>query len=239
MKKNIVRTLLALVIPGYLFAQVTLPDNPAESVIKVIHCSDFKVTGDGSSPEWEKAEWHRLTQPGSPRYETRFRILYSDSGLYCLYHNEDRKITATLRGDFLDLWNEDVVEAFFWPDERMPVYFEYELSPLNYELPILVPNYDGTFLGWRPWHYEGNRLIRHGTSIRHKTGTTEPTAWIAEFYIPYTVLTPIVSKPPVPGNRWRANFYRIDYDDGPAEWFWMPVPGTFHDYKRYGTLVFQ
>jgi hypothetical protein len=60
-----------------------------------------------------------------------------------------------MQGDFLDLWNEDVVEAFFWTDESNPIYFEYELSPLNYELPILVPNNKGKFLGWLPWHYEG------------------------------------------------------------------------------------
>ena len=58
---------------------------------------------------------------------------------------------------FADLWTEDVVEIFFWPDEEMPVYFEYELSPRNYELPILVPNKAGSFLGWRPWKYEGER----------------------------------------------------------------------------------
>ena len=42
-------------------------------------------------------------------------------------------------GDFLDLYNEDVVEVFLWPDESFPVYFEYEVSPLNYELPIIIP----------------------------------------------------------------------------------------------------
>jgi hypothetical protein len=239
MKRNMLKLFMLLAFCGNAFPQIPMPEHPADSVIKVIRTSDFLVTGEGNSPEWNKAAWHRLAQPGSPRYETLFRILYSDSGIYCLYRNEDRKITATLHGDFLDLWNEDVVEAFFWTDENMPVYFEYELSPLNYELPIMVPNYDGAFFGWRPWHYEGNRLIRHRTSIQYKTGTTDPTSWIAEFYIPYTVMTPMVKKPPVAGNRWRANFYRIDYDDGPAEWFWLPVPGTFHDYKRYGTLIFQ
>jgi hypothetical protein len=47
----------------------------------------------------------------------------------------------------------DVFEAFVWPDERDPLYFEYEISPLGRELPILIPNLGGRFLGWRPWHY--------------------------------------------------------------------------------------
>ena len=65
----------------------------------------------------------------------------------------------------MDLWNEDVFEVFLWTDERYPVYFEYEISPLNRELPILIPNFGGQFLGWRPWHYERDRLTRKATSI--------------------------------------------------------------------------
>ena len=120
----------------------------------VVHCSDFELTGDGNESAWNSAQWTTLNlqQPGVP-YETRFRIMYSDSGIYCLYQCMDSAIISTIKGDFLDLWHEDVVEAFFWTDERIPVYFEYELSPLNYELPIMVPNYDGNFYGWRPWHY--------------------------------------------------------------------------------------
>ncbi len=57
--------------------------------------------------------------------------MYSDSGIYCLYQCTDSAIISTLKGDFLDLWKEDVVEAFFWTDERIPVYFEYELSPIE------------------------------------------------------------------------------------------------------------
>jgi hypothetical protein len=239
MDKKIIVFLVAWAVTGILQAQPVLPENPADSIMKVVHTADFRITGDGSAPEWAKAQWKVLQQPGTKRYETMVRIMYSDSGIYCLYHCEDRKITSTLEGDFLDLWNEDVVEAFFWTDERMPVYFEYELSPRNFELPILVPNYDGRFLGWRPWHYEGNRLIRHATSIQTEKPGGNPVSWTAEFYIPYTILNPIVTTPPVSGTRWRANFYRIDYDAGPAEWYWMPVPGTFHDYKRYGTLLFQ
>ena len=57
-------------------------------------------------------------------------------------------------------------EVFLWTDERYSIYFEYEISPLNYELPLLVPNFGGEFLGWRPCHYEGKRKIRKATAVR-------------------------------------------------------------------------
>ncbi len=99
-------------------------------------------------------------------------MLYSATGVYVLFDGTDAMLTATMKEDFLDLWNEDVFECFFWTDEKHPVYFEYEISPLGYELPILVPNLDGRFLGWRPWHYDGDRKIRKQVSATGGTNVS-------------------------------------------------------------------
>jgi hypothetical protein len=116
-------------------------------------------------------------------YKTKFKILYSTTGIYCLYTCDDNLITATMKADFDDIYKEDVVEAFFWTEESSNIYFEYEVSPTNLELPILVPNYKGQFLGWRPWHYEGDRKTRHATHIEYKDGKV--VSWTAEFFIPF------------------------------------------------------
>lgn len=222
-----------------LLAQPSGNSNPADHIMPVIHCKDFILAGDGNEPAWNSAQWTILSpQNTNAQYTTQFKIMYSDSGIYCLYKCLDSAIVSTLKGDFLDLWHEDVVEAFFWTDERIPVYFEYELSPTNYELPIMVPNFDGNFYGWRPWHYEGKRRTRHAVSI-NKNISGSGHSWTAEFYIPYALLKPIIGGPPVKGTRWRANFYRIDYDHGQLEWSWLPVPDTFHAYKLFGTLEFK
>jgi hypothetical protein len=232
-------TVFLAFVASALSAQSSVDSNPAGQILPVVHCFDFELTGDGEEPAWKSAPWTTLNlQQHSVSYETRFRIMYSDSGIYCLYQCMDSAIVSSIKGDFLDLWYEDVVEAFFWTDERIPVYFEYELSPLNYELPIMVPNYDGYFYGWRPWHYEGKRLTRHAVSIK-ENASRSGRSWTAEFFIPYALLKPVISSPPVKGSRWRANFYRIDYDHGQSEWSWLPVPGTFHDYRRFGTLEFR
>ncbi len=127
---------------------------------------DFEVTGTGEHTAWQQAEWTSLRrrQPDGHPYDSRFKVVYSSTGLYFLMEGTDRKLTATMNEDFMDLWNEDVFEVFLWTDERYPVYFEYEISPLNRELPILIPNFGGQFLGWRPWHYEGDRQTRKATS---------------------------------------------------------------------------
>ncbi len=213
--------------------------SPDSSVLAVNKTEDFEVTGDGTAINWKEEKW--LTLPkrnkNGAEYSTKLKILYSDSGIYCLYYCQDNKLTSTLREDFADLFNEDVVEAFFWTDETIPVYFEYELSPLNYELPILVPNNKGNFLGWRPWHYEGNRRTRHATHIIRDNENI--VAWNAEFFIPYLLLKPMTNVPPVKGTRWRANFYRIDYDKNVSDWSWQLTRTNFHDYERFGTLLFK
>jgi hypothetical protein len=212
--------------------------------MKVPRTEDFAVNGNGDAKAWEAAAWeplHARAAEGHP-YETRAKMLYSRTGLYVLMEGQDRRITAAMGEDFLDLWKEDVFEFFLWPDERNSVYFEYEISPLGFELPILIPNFEGEFLGWRPWHYEGDRKTRKATTALggpKQSGATV-TGWKAEVFVPYDLLKPLRNTPPQPGTRWRANLYRMDYDEGKAAaWDWARVGPSFHEFKKFGVLVFE
>ena len=231
---------LASAPSSYPVAVQTPPDRPR---LTVKATADFEVTGAGDHPAWQAVEWtplRRRQADGHP-YDTRFKVLYSTTGLYVLMDATDRKLTATMNEDFMDLWHEDVFEVFLWTDERYPVYFEYEISPLNRELAILVPNFGGEFLGWRPWHYEKDRRIRKATTVAGgpKESNAAIEGWRAEFFIPYAVLKPLQNVPPKAGTRWRANFYRMDHDDGKrTQWEWAPVGNTFHEYLKFGDLIF-
>lgn len=223
--------------PQFVQAQ----DNMDETdILTVRSCADFEITGKGDHDNWKLTSWvdlRPLRDPGEV-YQTKVKILYSSKGMYFLFWCEDETITATLEEDFTDLWNEDVVEVFLWTDEAYPIYFEYEISPLNYELPILVPKMGKSFLGWRPWHYTGERRTRHATNIQKTGETTE--GWTAEFFIPYELLRPLNKVPPQAGTRWRANMYRIDYDlEKPVWWAWRPIVNNFHDNHLFGTLEFE
>jgi len=223
------------------------PDRSAlekdKDILVVPKCDDFEVTGDGTSPWWDKAGWVTLEQRGDAPvpFSTRAKVLYSGTGLYILFDCGDQKLSASLQGDNLDLYEEDVVEVFLWTQEDFPVYFEYELSPLNFELPIMVPNYRGKFYGWLPWHYEGDRRTRHKTCVRggEKVTGSNITGWTAEIFIPFKLLTPLQQVPPVPGTKWRANLYRIDYDQGQTPFSWQKTGPSFHDYPNFGTFLFE
>jgi hypothetical protein len=231
---------------------------PGKNLLKVKGTTDFTLTGDGGTGNWKdaawinlqqhgsntlkKADWHVGPQTGSAstlRYNTAFKVMYSKTGIYCLFQCEDSMVTATLKGDYLDLFTEDVVEIFLRPDTAMPAYFEYELSPLNYELPILIVNNKGKIMGWKPWQYEGEKKTRHAIKIQEKNPATNRFTWTAEIFIPYTLLMPMDNVPPKKGTQWRANFYRIDYDRDPIYFGWQLTRRSFHDPERFGTLEFE
>jgi hypothetical protein len=238
------RLVLPMTLAMAMSIDISVPAQTDERPrLTVRSTEDFEVTGTGDHVAWKKVNWVTLRrrQPESHIYDAQFKMLYSNTGLYFLMDGTDRKLTATMNEDFMDLWKEDVFEVFLWTDERYPLYFEYEISPLNRELPIMVPNFGVQSYGWRPWHYEKTRLTRKATSIRG--GPREPHAsiegWRAEFFIPYELLKPLLSVPPRPGTKWHANFYRVDYDDGKTtQWEWARVGTSFHEYQKFGELVF-
>jgi hypothetical protein len=210
--------------------------------LKISHTDEFEITGDGSNKAWESATWNTMVPSEEQTKKTRFKILYSNTGIYFLFHNEDEILTASMTKDFDRLWLEDVNEVFLWPDTTATIYFEYEISPLNYELSILVPNFDGKFLGWLPWEYEGQRKTKHLTAVdggEKKTGS-KIKAWYAEFFIPYALLTPLPNVPPKKGMVWRGNMYRIDHDNNKtSRWSWRKTQSNFHQYSKFGKMIFD
>jgi hypothetical protein len=222
----------------------TIGQGNSSETLSIRQTANFVLSGNGANKAWEAAAWNTLTpRDNEERKVTRFKVLYSNTGMYFLFHNEDEILTASKTADFEKLWLEDVIEVFLWTDTTETTYFEYEISPLNYELPILIPNFDGKFLGWRPWQYEGERKIKHLTHIEggeKKTGS-KIKAWYSEFFIPFALLAPLRNVPPQKGTVWKANMYRIDYDnkDKIVRWLWRRTETNFHQFTKFGKVIFD
>lgn len=212
--------------------------------LTINHTHDFELTGDGSAREWDNAPWHNLQRVGGGKsgYATRFKILWSTKGIYFHFDMEDKVLTSTMTEDHSNLWEEDVIEVFLWPNDTQTLYFEYEISPLDVELVILVPNHEGRFLGWLPWNYKGDRRVRHATSAEGgpRSSGAKVTGWKTDFFFPFALFYGLGNCPPVAGTKWRANMYRIDHDEAPSsQWAWCPkTGGNFHDFRNFGTIVF-
>ncbi|MDN5211771.1 carbohydrate-binding family 9-like protein [Fulvivirgaceae bacterium BMA12] len=235
--------LILLCAFGFAHAQTNSTVNKMDP-IEVTKTRDFELSGDGQAVSWQRTDWYSLPQRShlENMRETKLKVLYSETGIYFLFYCQDEVLTASKTADFEKLWLEDVVEVFLWPDTGHNLYFEYEISPLNYELPILIPNINGEFLGWRPWQYTGDRKIKHQTKVvggKKETGA-KISGWYAEFFIPYELLRPLSNVPPQAGTTWRANMYRVDHDHQKiAHWSWQETGKSFHEIQKFGPMIFR
>ncbi len=236
-------TFLCLLIAVFFNLPARAQEDIQPARIEINKISDFEISGTGNAPEWNKTKWSDIPQRNNDKvkYQTEAKVLYSETGIYFLVRCGDRKITATMQADNLNLWEEDVVEVFLMPDEKYPLYFEYQLSPLNYELTLLIPNLEGKFLGWLPWKYDGERKTRHNASIQHdpSTGKEAVSGWTAEFFIPWLLMEPLTKTAPLPGTEWKANIYRLDHDEGTTRFSWNPTVRNFHEPHNFGTFIFK
>lgn len=212
--------------------------------LKVYTTPDFSLNGKGDHANWTRTSWTSLPQidAGVIDYAARFKILYSPTGIYVLFQGEDREIATRRTEDFEDLFTGDVFEVFLHPDPTTPLYFEYEINALGKELVLMIPNLDGKQMGWRPWHYEGNRKVLKRVSVEGGEAVAGATiqSWTAELFFPFALLLPLKNVPPRPGMCWNANFCRLDYDTGKMiKWSWSPVHISFHECQTYRTIQFQ
>ena len=217
---------------------------PPDKVLRVPRTDDFEVNGRGDAPAWEKARWEPLHARSADGrgHQTRVKVLYSATGLYVLMDAADRAITATMKEDFLDLWKEDVFEFFLWPDERYPVYFEYEISPLGFELPILIPNFDGKFLGWRPGTTKGPEKPARPPRSPAGRSSRAPRCPAGR---------PRSSSPTTCSTRWRMSPQSPEPGGGPISIAWIMTSAAARagtgrgsapastSSSKFGTLVFE
>lgn len=230
-----------------LFINISHAQSPL-SELTIKRTDEFTINGKGTATNWDSTNWFYLTPQKGPKQNiagpnssTKVKVLYSLTGIYFLFDCDDQMLTSSIKKDFGRLFTEDVVEVFLWPDMDFPIYLEYEISPLNKELLILVPNLKGANMGWRPWFYEKERKVKHATSVvgGKRKNKAKITNWKAEFFMPFSVMNPLVKNAPESGTKWRGNFYRIDYDKEPVYYAWSKTSGSFHEYQKFGMLIFE
>ena len=211
----------------------------------VRRCTDFSITGKGDNREWDKTSWAMLTKldSGGKDHKSRFKIMYSEKGIYLLFNGTDEKITTKYDQDFSSIFNGDVFEAFYHPDPNKPVYFEYEINALEKELVLALGRANGKSTSWIPWHYRPNRSILKKVDLvggKMEAGS-DLQSWSAEVFFSYEILGLLPEVPPVSGTTWNANICRLDYDSGKMiKYSWSPaIKRSFHEIEAYRAIIFE
>lgn len=185
---------------------------------------------------------------GPAGYETAFRALWNEAGLYLRFDatDPDPWWTMTKRDEWL--WQEEVVEIFLDIDRSGRNYAEVEISPGNVICDVRMvmpsPRKEMDYA----WNLEGLQSQVH--FITDANG--KKTGWIAAAFLPWNGFRSLpsartISLPPKPGDLWRFNAFRVDRPNGKKdpergaiEVAWSPPPEpSFHVPAAFRAFVFR
>lgn len=172
---------------------------------------------------------------------TTARVTYDDANLYVAFEAFDRDIFSSHTKKDEPLWREEALEVMIDADDSGNDYFELQVNPGNVQ-------FDKYFHGG-PRQGEDMDWDAGFTSAVVVDGTYNvrgdaDTKWIVELAIPFAKLPPGSAKhlPPQPGDKWRADFFRVDQTGEPVRRsgsMWSPVMvGDYHRLQNWGYLHF-
>jgi hypothetical protein len=228
-------------------------------------CAKTKVAifidGNLEKPAWQGAPWTEEfvdiegdARP-NPWHRTRAKMLWDDSYLYIAAELEEPHIWGTLTEHDSVIFQDNDFEVFIDPDGDNHLYAELELNALNttWDMLMVKPYRDGgpAVAGWE----------MHGlkTAVRVDGTLNDPSdtdrGWTVEIAIPWSAMKEIsgsMSSPPQPGDQWRINFSRVQWEtsiqDGkyvktpkkPEEnWVWQPQGVIdMHRPEEWGVVQF-
>jgi len=202
--------------------------SPPAHLLPHLECRFFDQSDAGF---WEKVEPVHLRETETakvPQQATWFKMAWTENELRVLFYAEDSLAWATLTEHDEPLYNEEVVEVFLDPVGDLECYFEIEVNQLNTVCDLVLRR---TRSGYRKdfgWHCEGLQ-----TSV-----TKTPEFWMVEMTIPFSSME---SGPPLAGEKWRANFFRIDRPKNASSELsaWSPTGlPLFHVQEKFGFLEF-
>jgi hypothetical protein len=172
---------------------------------------------------------------------TRARLVWDDEALYFAADMDDAELQSygTRRNDHL--WEGDVFELFFKPQNDRPEYYEFQVNPRSVILELAFPKrgFDFATLAARP--PLGMKAVAVCRGTVDQPGDVD-RGWTVEGRIPWTVFAPSGGRPQ-PGVEWGVALCRYDY--GPAgtkpvltSSAPLTIP-SFHRYEDYGRLRFE
>jgi hypothetical protein len=212
------------------------------------------IDGRLDEPVWSRVlavgDFRLADGSGEPQLPTELRLCWDESNLYLAFVCIDTDIWGTYRKRDDPVWEEEVVEAFLCSGGDVTRYFEFNFSPHNvvFDARIEIPESGDRRLMKADvsWNCDGLQ------SAVQVAGTLDDRAeiddrWTVEAALPFSHIggacperSRMGGRAPEDGERWRANFYRIDRAGDGEFSCWSPtLQHNFHVPARFGHLVFS
>lgn len=168
---------------------------------------------------WETADWtdEFVDIEGDirpkPAKQTRVKMLWDDDYFYFAAELIEDQIWATLTERDSVIFQDNDFEIFIDPDGDTHHYYEFEINALNtvWDLLLVKPYRDGG-PPVNSWDISGLKTAVHIDGELNRPGA-DNRKWSVEVAIPWASLRECApeSRPPVPGEFWRVNFSRVQW----------------------------
>lgn len=205
--------------------------------------SPLLVDGRLDKTSWLKAAWTEsfVDIEGDlkprPRFTTRAKMLWDDDYFYVAADLEEPDVWATLTERDSVIYHDNDFEVFIDPDGDTHEYYEFEINALNtgWDLLLVKPYRDGG-PAVTAWDIAGLKTAIEVQGTVNQPGDRDD-GWSVEIAFPWSVLAQCAHRrtPPEPGDQWRVNFSRVEWQvdvvngqyrkrDGLREdnWVWSP-----------------
>lgn len=202
------------------------------------------IDGNLDEPAWQQAQWIDLSENSrgdAPLQPGRVAALWDNEFLYLAFDFQDHSILSSITTRDARLWVQDVAEVFIAPSNNGRLYYEFQFSPLSNWRDVFVIHrgVPADFKVLQEWDTEATVKARVRGTLENNRDKDD--GWSVEVAIQLSDLWLADGRPPQPGDRWRMNFYRIDYgEDEPELSAWCPtLKSTFHDPFSFGIVEFD
>ncbi len=224
-----------------------------------------RIDGRLDDPAWAAAPWTAdfVDIEGSarpaPALRTRAKLLWDDRALYVAAELEEPDVWGTLTRRDAVVFHDDDFELFLDPGGETQPYIEFEGNALGtaWDLLLTAPYRDGG-IPLDSWDIKGLEYAVQVDGTLNRPGDHD-RAWTVELALPWESLREVSPghRPPAPGDTWRLNFSRVEWDvdvrdgryvkrtgaDGRPlpehNWVWSPQGAVnMHMPERWGFVQF-
>jgi hypothetical protein len=165
-----------------------------------------------------------------PRFRTRAKMLWDDEYFYIAADLEEPHVWATLTQHDSVIFRDPDFEVFLNPSGDTLNYFEFEINALNTSWDLFLPKpYRKGGKADNGWEIPG---LRTAVAIDGTLNASRDRdrGWTVEIAIPwsaYASRAPVAR--PQPGQEWRVNFSRVEWEVTVADGKYVKVPKRRED----------
>jgi hypothetical protein len=191
------------------------------------------------------------TMSGAPaEQKTEAKLLWDSKFLYVAFDNQDSDIWSNLTKRDDKLWTQEADELMIDADGNGKTYVELQVAPNGNVFDTYLPEYrkyeDSIDPKQKPYSWNSKLQAKVAVDGTLNKREDKDKGWTVELAIPLADVkgldkgaTPRI--PPVVGDKWRINMFRMDVPQGKpqqASGWSPPMVGDFHALDKFGDLVF-